>query len=92
MAASIEAAGITVPVKLRNLSSEGALIEGDRLPSVGSPVTFHKKELSLAGHVAWITGNRAGVAFDLKLDPEAVMRHVPKPRPQAKLDFRRPAL
>ena len=92
MAASIEAAGVAVPVKLRNLSSEGALIEGDRLPSVGSEVLFRKKELRLAGQVAWITGNRAGVAFDLKLDPEAVMRHVPKPRPQAKLDFRRPAI
>ena len=92
MAASIEAAGIAVPVKLRNLSSEGALIEGDRLPSIGSEVLFRKKELHLAGHVAWITGNRAGVAFDRKLDPEAVMRHVPKPRPQAKLDFRRPGI
>lgn len=92
MAASVEAAGVTVPVKLRNLSSEGALIEGDRLPSVGSTVLFRKKELCLAGHVAWITGNRAGVAFDLKLDPEAVMRHVPKPRPRAKLDFRRPGI
>lgn len=92
MAASIEAAGIAVPVKLRNLSSEGALIEGDRLPGVGSDVLFRKNELQLAGQVAWITGNRAGVAFDHKLDPEAVMRHVPKPRLQAKLDFRRPGI
>lgn len=92
MAASIEAAGVAVPVKLRNLSSEGALIEGDHLPRVDSEVLFHKNELRLAGHVAWIDGNRAGVAFDHKLDPETVMRHVPKPRPQAKLDFRRPGI
>ena len=92
MAASIEAAGVAVPVKLRNLSSEGALIEGDRLPSVGREVLFRKNELHLSGQVAWITGNRAGVAFDAMLDPEAVMRHVPRPRPRAKLDFRRPAL
>ncbi len=92
MAASIEAAGVTVPVKLRNLSTEGALIEAGQLPSVGEVVVFRKNELRLSGHVAWIIGNRAGVAFDTMLDPEAVMRHVPRPRPQAKLDFRRPRI
>ena len=92
MAASIEASGVTVPVKLRNLSTEGALVEGDRLPSVGSEVWFRKNELEALGHVAWITGRRAGIAFDAMLDPEAVMRHVPSPRPRAKLDFRRPRI
>ena len=92
MAASIEAAGVAVPVKLRNLSTEGALIESDQLPSVGSEVLFRKNELRLSGQVAWITGNRAGIAFDTMLDPESVLRHVPKPRPRAKLDFRRPRI
>lgn len=92
MAASIEAGGVAVPVKLRNLSTEGALVEGDRLPSVGSEVLFRKNDLSLSGHVAWITGKRAGIAFESMLDPEEVMRHVPVPRPQAKLDFRRPRI
>ncbi len=92
MAASIEAGGATVPVKLRNLSSDGALVEGSTLPAVDSPVVFRKKELTLAGRVAWVTGCRAGIAFDAKLDPEAVLRHVPKIRPQAKLDFRRPGI
>ena len=92
MAASIEAGGLTVPVKLRNLSTEGALIEGDQLPGVGSDVLFHKNELHLSGHVAWMAGRRAGVAFDAMLDPDAVMRHIPNPRPRAKLDFRRPRI
>ena len=92
MAASIEAAGVAIPVKLRNLSTEGALIEGDPLPSVGSEVLFRKNELRLSGQVAWIIGKRAGIAFDTMLDPEAVLRHVPTPRPRAKLDFRRPRI
>ena len=92
MAASIEAAGIAVSVKLRNLSSEGALVEGDHLPSVGSPVLFRKNELNLAGYVAWISGRRAGIAFDEMLDPDSVLRHVPSPRPKAKFDFRRPRI
>ncbi len=92
MAASIEAEGIAVAVKLRNLSAEGALVEGDQLPAVGSRVMFRKKELYLAGRVAWITANRAGIAFDTRLDPEAVMRHVPRTRPKPQLEFRRPRL
>ena len=92
MAASIEADGVTVSVKLRNLSSEGALVEGDQLPAVGSAVMFHKKELNLAGRVAWVTAGRAGIAFDAMLDPDSVMRHVPRTRPQPKPDFRRPRL
>ena len=92
MAASIEADGVVAPVKLRNLSTEGALVEGDCLPSVGSAVLFRKNELKLTGQVAWITGRRAGVAFATMLDPESVMRHVPSPRPRAKLDFRRPRI
>jgi hypothetical protein len=92
MEASIEADGATVTVKLRNLSTEGALIEGDRLPSVGSLILFRKKELSLTGHVAWVTGSRAGIAFDSPLEADAVLRHVPSPRTKATLDFRRPRL
>ena len=92
MAASIEADGVTVSVKLRNLSPEGALVEGDQLPAVGSSVIFRKKELNLPGHIAWVTAGRAGIAFDAKLDPDSVLRHVPRSRPLAKLDFRRPRI
>jgi len=92
MAASIEADGVKVAVKLRNLSSEGALVEAAQLPTIGCAVIFRKKELNLPGRVAWVTGDRAGIAFDTMLDPEAVMRHVPRTRPMAKLDFRRPGL
>jgi hypothetical protein len=35
LAASVEIAGAPVTVKLRNLSEEGALIEGERLPLEG---------------------------------------------------------
>ena len=92
MAASLETDGGVVAVKMRNLSTEGVLIEADRLPTVGSVILFRKKELALAGRIAWVTGRRAGIAFDQLLDPEAVLRHVPSPRARAPLDFRRPPL
>jgi hypothetical protein len=92
LAATIEVAGVPEPVKLRNLSEEGALIEGDRLPPEGSTSCFERKDLRVTSRIVWVQGRYAGVAFDHPLKPEEVLRNVPKPRPTAKLDFRRPGL
>ncbi|MEO6247346.1 MAG: PilZ domain-containing protein [Sphingomicrobium sp.] len=90
LSASIELSGVSLPVKLRNLSSEGALIEGDKLPVEGSEVVFRKAELSLSGRIAWVEGKRAGLSFAENLAPELVLRHIPAPRPRVLPDFRRP--
>lgn len=92
MAASLELSGMALPVKLRNLSAEGALVEGDKLPVEGASILFRKGELSVPARVAWVKGKSAGVSFTVKLQPEQVLRHVPKPRPHVKPDFRRPGL
>jgi len=85
MSASIELSGASLPVKLRNLSSDGALVEGDKLPVEGAEVLFRKAELSLVGRIA-------GVAFAEPLHADAVLRHIPAPRPRVRPDFRRPGL
>lgn len=92
LAATIEVAGVPEPVKLRNLSEEGALIEGDRLPAEGSRSCFERKDLRVNSRIIWVQGRYAGVAFDHPLKPEDVLRHVPKPRPTVKPEFRRPGL
>ena len=92
LSASIEFAGNALPVKLRNLSSEGALVEAEKLPVEGSEVIFRKSELTLSGRIAWVEGNRAGLAFAAPLAQEAVLRHIPAPRPRVQPDFRRPGL
>jgi hypothetical protein len=92
LAASIEVAGVLVPVKLRNLSEDGALVEGDRFPLEGSTTFFARKDLRLKGRVVWVQGRYAGVAFARPLKPEEVLRHVPQPRPKPQTDFRRPGL
>lgn len=92
LAATIEVAGRAVPVKLRNLSEEGALIEGDRLPLDGATTFFERNELRLKGRVVWVHGRYAGVAFDEPLKTEQVLRNVPKPKPVAHGDFKRPGL
>jgi len=92
LAATVEIAGRAVAVKLRNLSEEGALVEGDRLPLEGSATFFKRKELNLKSRVVWVHGRYAGIAFEERLRPEDVLRNVPTPKPRARLDFRRPGL
>ena len=60
--ATVEVAGEMLPVKLRNLSDEGALVEADLLPAADTKIVFHRKELSVRGSIAWVSGNHAGIA------------------------------
>lgn len=92
MAASLELSGTSLPVKLRNLSAEGALVEGDKLPVEGASVLFRKGDLSMPGNIAWVKGRQAGVSFAQNLNPDQLLRHVPTPRPRVTPSFRRPGL
>lgn len=92
LAATLEAGGAVVPVKLRNLSEEGALVEGDHLPVEGSSVLFERKELRVPSRVAWVQGRYAGIAFSAKLPAQDVLRHIPPPRTPRTNDYRRPGL
>ena len=92
LAASIEALGTVIPVKLRNLSTEGALIEGDGLPIEGSEVLFRRNELSVSSRVAWVHGKQAGVAFRRPIPQEDVLRNIPGPKYRAPTNFRREGL
>jgi hypothetical protein len=93
LAASIEIDGGDVTVKLRNLSEEGALIEGERLPIEGSVTTFRRNDLKLQSRIVWVHGRFAGVAFDQRLKPEQVLRNIPAPRRKVQtIDHKRPGL
>ena len=92
LTATIYVASLPVTVKLRNLSEEGALIEGDRLPPEGSDTWFERKETRIKGEVVWVQGKYAGVRFKTPLNREEVLRHIPAPKPKAQVDFRRPGL
>lgn len=92
MAAQLELSGHAVPVKLRNLSADGALVEGTELPVEGAELRFRKGDLVVPARVVWVRGDRAGLSFAEQLSPEAVLRHVPTPRPRVIPEFRRPGL
>ncbi len=92
MAAALELSGHSLSVKLRNLSKDGALVEGDPLPVEGSEVRFRRGDLAVSGRLIWVRGNRAGIQFTEQLSSEAVLRHVPPPRPRVVHEYRRPGL
>lgn len=92
LTATLETRSGAIPVKLRNLSAEGALVEGEGLPLEGAEVLFRRKDLVERGDIVWVDGKHAGVAFREKLQPEQVLRHVPTPRPTIRPEFRRPGL
>ena len=92
MAARLEHDGGATPVTLRTLSAEGALVEGDHGLDAGSLVIFRKEHLAASGRIVWSAGRRAGIAFDMPLDPETVLRHVAAPKPIAEMVHKRPGL
>lgn len=92
LSAKLGRGGNEVSVVLRNLSSEGALVEGTELPVEGTTTTFKRNELSVEGRVVWVAGRYAGIAFDRQLEANEILRHVPKPRQKIEEKFRRPGL
>lgn len=92
MTAMIELSGGVLAVKLRNLSVDGALIEGDALPIEGAAVVFKRNELAIPGRIAWVKGKRAGITFTRKLALEAVLNNIPSPKPRVIPEFPHPGL
>ena len=91
--ATLETSGQPLTVVLRNLSQEGALVQGDGLPMQGSRVLFRRDGLSVPSRIAWSHCNHAGVEFDSPLFPRELLRHVPTAQHKAPLPIkRRPGL
>jgi len=92
--ATLEIPGDSLPVVLRNLSQEGALVQGEALPEAGTRVLFHRQGLSVPSRVAWSHCGHAGVEFEFPLFPGEMLRHIPSPqaRPPALFLKRRPGL
>jgi hypothetical protein len=92
LTASIDVLGVPAPVKLRNLSATGALIEGGCLPPPGETTYFTRRELHLRCEVKWVEGRYAGIRFARELDREEVLRYIPPPRERFQPEFKRPGL
>lgn len=68
LAATIEADTVTAPVRIRNLSEAGAMIDGAALPEIGSRVMLKRLELSIAATVVWNEEGRCGLKLAGTID------------------------
>ena len=64
LAANAEVGGRILPVRIRNLSETGALLEGAGLPDAGMKLVLARGDLHVSAVVAWAAGGRRGVRFD----------------------------
>jgi hypothetical protein len=53
----------SAPVRVRNISEKGALVEGSELPEPETDVRLSRGSLSALGQVRWSLEGKAGIAF-----------------------------
>lgn len=95
LAATLELAGRSMPVMMRDLSEHGALVEVTGGLSEDSEVVFRRKDLRVRGYVAWVHDGVAGICFARPLKSEVVLQHVRRPkssRQAGEVVHRRPGL
>lgn len=66
--ATMHAGARSVPVKVRNLSKSGALIEGSDLFESGAEVRLCRAEFDVPGIIVWCIDGRAGLRFHAPVD------------------------
>jgi len=54
---------ISCPVRVRNLSVHGALLEGSSLPADQRTVFLKRGSLAVAGRIAWASAQQCGIRF-----------------------------
>ena len=64
LAATIECAGTRAPVRIRNLSETGAMLDGAALPDPGVSLVLVRAEITVGATVVWREGGRCGIHFD----------------------------
>lgn len=62
--ATMAAAAGSGPVKIRNMSSGGALLEGGTLPRIGEHLSLRRGALSVSGRIVWRNEGKAGLRFE----------------------------
>ena len=75
----LTAAG-TLQVTIRDLSLEGAQIQGAVAPRVGCRLLLHRRSLVVPATVVWQDGSRAGLRFEQPLSEQQLYREVDRAR------------
>ncbi len=53
LSATIEAGALKAPVRIRNMSANGAMLDGAALPPVGAALTLRRADLDIGATVIW---------------------------------------
>lgn len=64
LTATIRSGGVTAPVRIRNLSEKGAMVDGQALPEPGASLVLQRLEVEMRGVVAWRAEGRCGIQFE----------------------------
>lgn len=64
LSGTIEAEGLKVPVRIRNLSQSGAMLDGAALPRPGTRLLLRRAQIEVAAQVVWQNDGRCGITFD----------------------------
>lgn len=64
LSATLRSASVIGPVRIRNLSEKGAMVEGEALPEPGSALILQRLEVEMQGVVVWRVDGRCGIRFD----------------------------
>jgi hypothetical protein len=67
-------------VKLRDLSASGAMIEGPRIPPVGTDILLQRGSLEVFGRIVWVRKMQAGIEFDAPLTETMLWMQVNAPQ------------
>lgn len=74
LAGTVEFDGERHPVFVRNLSVQGALIDGRHLPMPGQSVVLHRDDHKIPATVVWTVGNRCGLSFAVHVKVDALIK------------------
>jgi hypothetical protein len=76
LTATLDCGGRTMPVRIRNLSARGALVDGNALPPAGTRVRLLRGRLAALGEIAWETNVQGGLKFDADVDVASWVRRL----------------
>ena len=81
--AALTAPSCSGAVRVRNISAQGALLEGPALPKTGERVLLRRGSLSVSGEIAWNHENHCGIKFEAAVKVDEWTRRAGPDRQQA---------
>ena len=64
LAATVSAGAVSVPVRIRTLSQDSAMVDGPTLPDAGMSVTLNRLGLAIGAKVLWSGDGRCGLGLE----------------------------